>query len=201
MGRLHWLTTICIMLVTIQAQAQSPELQPLASCAVKVFTEINRTDAWSGKKPAGCLADLYVEKRPDGIYVTAWYSSASDQGWARVSLAVAMNFSEVADKKALKKGTHDLKARTARIERCLNSIIRVNDPLECRDSGTKTYSAGEELGTGYRRAVWLDDTGRHVVAEHAYGDSQISVSPPADLFGGPPLPPGTNLDIHIFDTD
>jgi hypothetical protein len=78
----------------------------------------------------------------------------------------------------------------------------VNDPLECRDYATKTYSAGDEIGIEYKRTVWLDDNGRHTVAGYDYGDTRATaVGPPADLFGGPALPPGTNLNIHVFDSE
>ncbi|MFA7405488.1 MAG: hypothetical protein WC007_15960, partial [Pelobacteraceae bacterium] len=92
-------------------------------------------------------------------------------------------------------------ARAARIEQCLDSIIRVNDPLECRDYATKSYSTGAEIGIEYKRTIWLDDNGRHSVVEYDYGDTRATVDTPADLFGGPALPPGTNLNIHILDTE
>lgn len=199
MRYLFWLTVASIFFIGTPLQAM--ELKSLADCAVKVFGEINRTGVWSGKQPEGCLASLYVEKRPEGIFVTSWHSATSEQGWARISLLSAMDFSEVARRKELDKGVRDITARTARIERCFNSILQVNDPLECRDSGTKSYSAGEEIGIEYKRRVWLEDNGRTVVAEHAYGDVRTTVSPPADLFGGPSLPPGTSLNIHVFDTE
>jgi hypothetical protein len=112
-----------------------------------------------------------------------------------------MGFFEVADRKTLEKAGHDITVRAARIERCLNSIIRVNDPLECRDYATKTYSAAEEIGIEYKRSIWLDDNGRHSVVEYAYGDTRVTVSPPVDLFGGPALPPGTDLHIHVIDSE
>jgi hypothetical protein len=196
---LFWLATLALLFIIIPAEAV--ELRPLADCTVKVFREINRTSAWSGKRPKGCLADIHVEKRPAGIFVTVWNSGTSEQGWVRVSLSSAMGFYEVADRKALAKGSHDITARAARIERCLNSIIEVNDPLECRDYGIKSYLAGEELGVEYKRQIWLDDGGRHSVAEYAYGDTQATVTPPADLFGGSALPPGTKLNIDILETE
>jgi hypothetical protein len=142
-----------------------------------------------------------VEKRPAGIFVTAWNSGSSKHGWERVSLSVAMGFYEVANKKSLEKAGRDITVRAARIERCLNEIIRVNDPLECRDRATKSYLAGESTGIEYERQIWLDDNGRHSVVDYAFGDTNKAVSPPADLFGGPALPPGTNLNVHIFDTE
>jgi hypothetical protein len=112
-----------------------------------------------------------------------------------------MGFYEVANQKALKRAARDITSRTMRIERCLDSIIRVNDPLECRDYATKTYAVGEESGVEHTRSIWLNDNGRHSVVEYAYGDtSGTTVSQPADLFGGPALPPGTDLHIHLFDT-
>ena len=199
MRYLFWLTILFVHAVCIPARAV--ELQPLADCSIKVFREINRSHVWSGKPPKGCAAEVYVEKRPNGIFVTTWNSGSSESGWVRVSLSAAMGFFEVADRKTLEKAGRDISARAARIGRCLDSIIRVNDPLECRDYATKTYSAGEETGVEYKRNVWLDDDGRHSVVEYAYGDTRAAVIPPADLFGGPALPPGTNLNIHVFDTE
>jgi hypothetical protein len=192
-----------VMLFVLAAfiPAQAVELKPLADCSIHVFREINRSHAWSGKQPKGCNAEVYVEKRPEGIFVTAWISSSSERGWERVSLSAAMGFFEVADRKTLEKAGRDITARAARIERCLDSIIRVNDPLECRDYATKTFSAGEETGIEYKRSIWLDDNGRHSVVEYAYGDASVSVSPPAELFGGAALPPGMELNIHFLDTE
>ncbi len=193
--------TICIAF-SMCLSAQAVELQPLAGCAIKVFRGINRSHVWSGKVPVGCSNDIYVEKRPSGIFVTSWVSSSSESGWERLALSVAMGYHEVANRKSLQQAEGDISARTARIGRCLDSILRVNDPLECRDHATKTYSAGDVMGIEYNRSIWLDDNGRHVVVEYAYGDTRPATSPePADLFGGPPLPPGTNLDVHIIDTN
>jgi hypothetical protein len=199
MRYLFWLTAVFVLTICVPVQAV--EVLPLADCSIKVFREINRSHVWAGKPPKGCSAEIYVEKRPSGVFVTTWNSGSSERGWVRVSLSTAMGFSEVAERKTLEKAGRDITARAARIERCLDSIIRVNDPLECRDYATKTYSAGEETGIEYMRKIWLDDNGRHSVVEYAYGDSRKEASQPADLFGGPALPPGMNLNIHFFDKD
>lgn len=196
MRYLFWLITAII--VTVSVPVVAVDLTPLVDCSLKVFRVINRTKQWSGKVPEGCSAEIYVEKRGDGIFVTAWNKSASEQGWVRVSLSSALGYYEVADKKTLEKAGRDVRARAARIERCLDSIIRVNDPLECRDHATKTYSAGGEIGVENKRSIWLDDNGRHIVVEYAYGDARGAVTPSVDLFSGPALPPGTNLNINIF---
>lgn len=198
MRYLIWLTSLFILAANIPVRGA--DLLPLADCSIKVFRDINRSHVWSGKPPVGCLADVYVDKRPAGIFVTTWSNDRSEQRWVRVSLSAAMGFFEVADRKALDKAGRDIKVRAARIGRCLDSIIRLNDPLECRDYATKTYSAGEELGVEYKRSIWLDDGGRHIVAGYAYGDTEVAVSPPADLFGGTALPPGMNLNILFLDT-
>lgn len=199
MRYLIWMTSVIIFSMDMKAQAM--DLRPLADCTVKVFRDINRNHSWSGKTPAGCSANMYVEKRPAGIFVTTWSSSNSQSGWVRLSLSSAMGFSEVADKKLVEKAGRDISARAARIGRCLDSIIRVNDPLECRDYAAKTYSVGEDLGVEFNRSIWLDDNGRHSVVEYAYGDASKADNPPTDLFGGPALPPGIDLKVHIFDTE
>jgi hypothetical protein len=88
-------------------------------------------------------------------------------------------------------------ARAKRLERCLDSINTVNDPLECRDRATKSYSADEESGVENDRIVWLDDDGRHTVVGYAYGNTTSTPSPPADLLNGQQLPPGTIIDLHM----
>lgn len=197
MRYLFRLTALCMLIACNPASAL--ELRPLADCAVKVFSDINRDRAWSGKSPVGCRGGIYVEQRASGIFVTAWNGGKSEKGWDRLSFSAAMGFSEIVSGKLLKKAGRDIRARAVRIENCLNSIIRVNDPLECRDHATKSYLAGEEMGVEYVRQIWLDDNGRHSVAEYAYGDSGTVVSPPVDLFSGPALPPGVKLNIHVFD--
>ena len=197
MRYLFWLTTFYVLITCNPARAL--ELLPLADCAVKVFNDIRRDRAWSGKSPDGCRGGIYVEQRASGIFVTAWNGGHSEQGWDRLSFSAAMGFSEIASGKLLKKAGRDIIARAVRIERCLNSIIRVNDPLECRDHAAKSYLAGEEMGVEFVRQIWLDDNGRHSVVEYAYGDRNTVVSPPADLFSGPALSPGVKLNIHIFD--
>jgi hypothetical protein len=192
-----WLTTLCLFFICNPARAV--EIRPLADCTVKVFRDIGRNRAWTGKTPEGCMGGINVEQRLTGVFVTVWNSENSEQGWVRLSFSAAVGFSELNSRKLLKKAGRDITARAARIERCLNSIIRVNDPLECRDHATKSYLAGEEIGIEYERLIWLDDNGRHSVVEYAHGDSRAAVSPPADLFNGPALPPGTKVNIHVFD--
>lgn len=200
MRHLIWLTILFTLTSTVPVAAM--DLMPLVDCSQKVFRGISKTKAWSGKAPEGCLAGINVEKRAEGIFVTTWSRESSEQGWVRLSFSSAMGFFEVADKKELKKAERDITARASRVGRCLDSIIRVNDPLECRDYATKTYSAGDEIGIEYKRTIWLDDNGRHSVVGYDYGDTRAAeIGPPADLFGGPALPPGTNLNIHVFDTE
>lgn len=199
MRYLAWLSMLFVLASSIPARAQ--EIRPLADCALKVFSGISRNHAWTGKKPDGCLAEVHVDKRAEGVFVTVWNSGASADGWSRLSLSVAMGFFEVADRKSHKEAGRDILDRSARIGSCLDSILRVNDPLECRDYATKTYSAGEELGIEHKRSIWLDDGGRHVVVEYAHGDTRASVTAPADLFGGQLLPPGAELNLHFRDSD
>ena len=193
-----WSTIFFLLIACIPAHAL--EVRPLADCTVKVFNDIYRNRAWSGKTPDGCRGSIRVEQRPAGIFVTSWNRGDSDRGWSRLSFSAAMGFSEIAKNKTLKVAGRDIRARAARIEKCLNSIIRVNDPLECRDKAAKSYVAGEVTGIEFERKIWLDDNGRHSVVEYAYGDSSATVSPPADLFGGNELPPGAKLNIHFFDS-
>lgn len=193
------IATVLSMCVSVNAQTR--DLKALADCSVKVFRDINHSQSWSGKAPDGCNAEIYVEKRTSGIFVTTWIGSSSRNGWERVALSSAMSFAEVASKQRLGKAGRDIAVRAARIERCLDSIIRVNDPLECRDNATKTYSAGDDVGVEYNRSIWLEDSGRHTVVEYAYGDTEKVINVPADLIGGPALPLGLDLKLHIIDSN
>lgn len=183
------------LLLTSQL-ASAADLGPLASCATKVFNEINRTRAWSGKAPAGCAARVAVEKWADGAQVTTWISEGGEGGWRRTTYAVLLDYAEIADAKALQRGNRDVLARAGRLGRCLNSLLTENDPLDCRHKATKDYYVGEKMGTERRWLIWLDDGGRQSVVEYLYGDTVLTPTPPADLFSGEPLPPGT--DLHIL---
>ena len=191
---LSWLIP-AFLLVSFPAHAA--DLVSLAGCANKVFTEINHTQKWSGKAPAGCPARVTVEKRPSGLFVIAWDIQNTDSGWIKTAFAAGMGYEELAGKNELADAKNDILSRARRIGRCLDSINAVNDPLECRDYATKSYLAGEETGTESNRLIWLDDSGRHTVAEYSFGTSTATPSPPADLLGGQPLPPGIIIDLHL----
>lgn len=193
----HVVLQLLLSFIILCAPAYALDIQGLADCTVKVFREISRTDAWSGKAPERCPAGIHVERRPAGIFVTTWVLTNSENGWVRTSFSAAMGVAEIAGKDSLKKAGRDIAARAVRIERCLNSILAVNNPLECRDYATKSYLAGEETGTENERLIWLDDNGRHTVVEYSYGDTAATPSPPADLFSTQELPAGVKLDIHM----
>jgi hypothetical protein len=177
--------------------APAADIPLLAGCTTKVFEEIRRTHKWSGKAPAACPATIVVEKRTDGVLVTAWAIRSVEGGWVRTAFSGAMGYGEIAGKKELARAGRDILARARRLERCLDSINTVNDPLECRDRATKSYAAGEESGVENDRIVWLDDDGRHTVVEYAFGNTTATPSPPADLFNGQQQPPGMIIDLHI----
>jgi hypothetical protein len=177
--------------------AAAQDVAGLADCTVKVFTEINRTHKWSGKAPGGCKARIAVEKRTDGVFVTAWAIENAGEGWVRTAFSGAMGYTEIADKKELTRAGRDIMARARHLGRCLDSINSVNDPLDCLDRATKSYLAGEESGIENDRLIWLDDNGRHTVVEFVYGNTSATPSPPADLFSGQPLPPNMIIDLHI----
>ena len=188
------LLTVALLLISFPVAAR--EITALADCTVKVFKEINRTRKWSGKPPVGCQAQVAVEKRPGGVFVAAWLVERADGGWISSAFSGAMDYGEIADKKVLAQAGRDMVARAGRLERCLNSIKSVNDPLECRDRATRSHLAGEESGTETRRLVWLDDTGRHAVVEYAFGTTSATPSPPADLFNGESVLPGVIVELH-----
>lgn len=195
---MRYITRLFILaLLSISFPASAADITSLAGCATRVFDEINHTHKWSGKTPAGCSAEVAVEQHPDGVFVTIWAIENAGNGWVRTAFSAAMGYDEIARKKELAKANRDIMARAGRLGRCLNSIIKVNDPLECRDHATKSYLVGEETGTENKRLIWLDDNGRYAVAEYSFGDTEATPDPPADLFSTPPLPPGTILDLHL----
>lgn len=183
-----------LLLLTIQP-AFANDVTHMADCTIKIFTEINKTRKWSGKPPQGCQAAVAVEKRPDGVFVTAWKIRQEENGWVRTSLTGAMGYAEIARKKDLEKAGRDITKRAVKLESCLDSINTVNDPLNCRDRAVKSYLAGENSGTENQRLIWLDDNGRHVVAEYSSGNTTATPTPPAELFSGERLP--TNVIINL----
>lgn len=185
------------VLVFMGTEVLAADITLLAGCSNKVFDEIRRTRKWSGKAPAGCGASVIVEKRADGVLITVWTIRRGEGGWVKTAFSGAMGYDEIASKKELAKASRDILARAKRLERCLDSINTVNDPLECRDRATKSYAAGEESGVENDRVVWLDDNGRHTVLEYAFGNTEPTPSPPADLLNGQQLPPGTIIDLHL----
>jgi hypothetical protein len=176
--------------------AWAADLSTLAECTVKVFGEINHTHKWTGKAPEGCSARVVVEKRQDGAFITAWVTEGAAGGWARTAFTAAMGYAEMADKNELIKAGKEIRSRAGRLGRCLESLITVNDPLECRYRANKSYLVGEETGTRHDRLIWLDDNGRHAVVEYSFGDTEFEATPPADLPGDQPLQFDLNLDIH-----
>jgi len=183
--------------VLLTTQAWAGDIVTLAGCTNRVFREINTTRKWSGQPPAACSARVAVEKRDDGIFVTAWRFRNGPSGWERTAFSGAMGFAEVASRKELTRAERELLNRAARLERCLHSILAVNDPLECRDRATKSYLAGEATGMETDRIIWLDDNGRHAVAGYTRGNTSSSPVPPADLFGGERVLPGIILNLHM----
>jgi len=191
---------ILLLIVALQlasSAAYCQEITRLASCATKIFKEINSSGKWSGKSPANCPVKVEVEKRPDGIFVTTWTVEEAEGGWVRTAFTGAMDFREVAKGRALAQAGRDIATRAKHLERCLDSITKVNDPLDCRDYATKSYVVDEESGTETKRLIWLDDNGRHTVAEYAFGTTSAIPTPPVDLFSGQQLPPGTIIDLHV----
>lgn len=177
--------------------ARGQDIPGLALCTTKVFQEINQTKKWSGKPPLGCPTTVNVEKRASGVFVTAWSVDRGEGGWVRTSFSAAMNYAEIAGKASLGKAGKEIKARAVRLQRCLDSINSVNDPLECRDRAVKSYIAGESTGIENKRLVWLDDNGRHTVVEYAFGTTTATPTPPADLLNGENVLPGMIIDLHL----
>lgn len=194
---MHYLIPLLIqVLLLVATQAAAVEVTSLAKCTTRVFDEINSTHKWSGKSPAGCTAEVAVEKRTAGVFVTAWATEPAAGGWVRIAFSAAANYAELAAKKELAKVNHDVMARAERLDNCLYSIKTINDPRECRSQATRSYLVGEETGTEDDRLIWLNDNGRYTVVEYAFGDTEETPTPPADLFEGNPLPPGVTIELY-----
>lgn len=188
---------VLLLLALFPLSASAAGVSGLADCTIKVFDEIHRTGAWSGKAPAGCPAGIRVEKRADGAFVTAWSRAGGSGGWERTAFSTAVGFGELARAPLLTAAGRDIRSRARHLERCLDSLLTVNDPLDCRYKAEKSYLVGEETGTMQDRLVWLDDDGRHAVVLYTSGDTEPTPDPPAELFSGQPLPPGIPLILDL----
>jgi hypothetical protein len=184
------------ILFLIGQTASAADISTLAECTVKVFSEINRTHKWSGKAPAGCPAGVVVEQRQDGAFTSAWVTEGGRGGWARTVFTAAMGYAEIADKNDVVKVGKEIRSRAGRLGRCLDSLIAVKDPLECRYHADKSYLVGDETGIRHEWLIWLDDNGRHTVIEYSFGNTELTPTPPADLPGGQPLLFNMIPDIH-----
>lgn len=183
-------------LLALASVAECQDIPGLAECGLKTFREIGRNGTWSGKESPGCRVKTAVERRNGGIFVTTWVIADAGEGWTRTAFSAAMDQSEIGGKRALTRAGSDVLTRARRLQRCLDSIIRVNDPLECRDHAIRSSVVDEESGTETRRLVWLDDDGRHAVVEYAFGSMAATPTPPVDLFSGYYLPPNISIDLH-----
>jgi uncharacterized membrane protein YgcG len=108
-----------------------------------------------------------------------------------------MGYAEMADKSDVIKAGKEIQSRGVRLGRCLESLITVKDPLECRYQANKSYLVGEETGTRHDWLIWLDDKGRHTVVEYSFGNTEFNPTSPADLPGNQPLQFEMNQDINL----
>ncbi len=183
-------------LLALGTSAHGQDVSWLAECGLKTFREINRTGKWSGKQSPDCRVNTSVERRSSGVFVTTWVVADAGEGWVRTAFIAAMDQREITGKSSLARAGRDIRQRARHLQRCLDSINSVNDPLDCRDYATKSYVVDEESGTESRRLVWLNDDGRHTVVEYAFGTSSATPTPPVDLFSGYYLPPNITIDLH-----
>ncbi|UFS69875.1 hypothetical protein LPW11_18555 [Geomonas sp. RF6] len=186
---------LSFLLFLVPAVAGAADISSLARCSTAVFADISRTRTWSGKAPA-CCPQLSVETTASGVVVTAWGVEQGGMGWIEKGFSATMEFRELAGKKELAQATKDVLARARRLERCLESLQEVYDPLECQRKGTREYLSGEETGVEDRETLWLDDDGRACVVHYATGSSSATPTLPPTM-DGDPLPPGVNLDIYL----
>jgi hypothetical protein len=176
--------------------AYASDVTELAACTVKIFKEINQTLKWSGKPQTGCPATVAVEKRQEGVFITIWKINKVNGGWVNTAFSSSEGYWEIANKKDLAKANYEIMSRAKRLEKCLDSILATNDPLECRQKAIKSYQSGEEIGLEKQKTIWLDDNGRHAVVEFSYGTSEMEPTEPADIIQTSPLPNGMVINIE-----
>jgi hypothetical protein len=192
-----WYLFALLVICLPSAVASASDVDDLGICSTNVFSEIAKTQAWSGRTK-GCIRDrVVVEQRDSGIFVTTWKLSGKSGNWEKLALSAAAGYRELIDKKLLAGVIRDVKSRARRLDTCLTSIKSSNDPGECRDSAQRVYSVGTTTGVDMERTIWLDDGGRHVVIGYSYGDSTVSDTVPADLENTPTLPAGVLIDLHM----
>jgi hypothetical protein len=195
---MHYPTLILTMLwVTVAAPAAAAEVAALAGCSSAVFTQISRTSTWSGKAPKACKAQVAVHRTDAGIAVTAWSGEAAASGdRTRTSFTGVLDYEELANKGGLSAALSDLMVRARHLERCLVSLRKHKDPLDCRLGGARDYLAGEETGVKDSYTLTIPDDGRSVVVEYQIGSTIATPDQPADLEAAQPLPPGVLIDLR-----
>ncbi len=187
--------TAALFFVFGNTMVHASDVNELAACTIKIFREINRTHKWSGKSPSGCPSTIAVEKRPDGVFVTIWQIEYVNGGWVNTAFSTAEGYWEVAHGKDLARANRDIASRARRLDRCLDSVIARNDPLECGHRWSKSYNVGDTTGSDVEKIIWLKDDGRHAVVEFSYGDSMTEPSEPADIIETSPLPYGMVVNV------
>jgi hypothetical protein len=184
-----------LVLLVRTSFAYAADVTELAACTVKIFKEINQTHKWSGKPPAACPATVAVEKRQEGVFITIWKIEKVNGGWVNTAFSSAEGYWEIANKKDLSKANYEIMSRARRLDKCLDSILTTNDPLECRQKAVKSYQVGDAIGTEKQKTIWLDDNGRHAVVEFSYGTSETEPTEPGDIIETSPLPNGMDINI------
>ena len=187
---------VCLAIIFSSTRTLASDLENLAECSINVFKEIAKTQKWSGHTEGCAKGKVVVEKRTAGAFITTWKLVKNSGSWTKLALSSAVGYGELVDKKQLDDAIKDVKNRTMRLKKCLDSIQEVNDPGECRDTAKKIYSAGDVIGVDMERTIWLDDGGRHVVLGFSYGNSSASDTIPVDLEKTPALPAGMRIDLH-----
>ena len=193
----HYSAISLIMLSSIVASsANGADVGSLAACTVAVFSDISRTQVWSGKTPRACHATVAVAKVAGGVAVSAWTTEAAEAGWARTSFTAVLDYTEIAGKSRLSAALQDVVDRGKHLDRCLRSLRKINDPLDCPVKGTRDYLAGEETGVKDSQTLWPDNTGRHTVVEYEVGSIVATPDTPVEVDEAQPLPPGLRLNLR-----
>lgn len=195
----HLPLTIVSLMLFVARPLWGADVEGLAACTTKVFSEMHRTKRWSGEAPAGCLAEVGAFRHVGGVRVAAWIKEKKGEGWVLISFSAVETMAEIADAKKLAAANRDIKDRAGRLKRCLNRADGGSHP-ECRDRGAREYLADDESGVRDLRRITLGDAGRDTELEYLVSDTVATPDLPAETPDDEPLPPGTELKVFMLRT-
>lgn len=180
----------CIM----SASARAADIESLAACTTRVFSDIHTKQEWTGKAPSGCFAHVAVYRRAEGLSVSAWTMERSAEGSIKLSFTATETIAEIQDAKKLAAANRDILARGKKLARCLEGTDPEEDSA-CRVRGRRDVVVEEESGVRDYKEIRLGDNGRDMVVHYVVADTVSTPTLPAEVPDEEPLPPGTELKV------